>query len=405
MYPSLEAQRFALALPGVWLASNQGSFAHLGGRPAGPSARRWARGVLKDSWGVTDADTLRDRVAWLTTEGHTAEYRETCARFDALPAHERESELRLMFVGRFRSEVGEQGLLAWDRVRVINVVGWGFLAGYVTEAEAWDLILPAARACQRAYGSWQELGRHYLLGMAFWGPGHLERAQPAFDGLVADRSGPWQTIPWATPLGGAPRARSGAAASAPGGSRMWLAAGGCVAALLVTFACGGGVVIAAGAAYFLAYSPPGDTPAPGGAWVPPATEAPTGAPGADAAAAGVPPAAGRPPNLPRASDWDGKAPLVCAGAKKVAVVGVTARFSEGAAIAASASCQITIVDSDIQAPVALKVANSAKVHVYGGRLAGSQHAVEAANASQVVLSGTSVEGKVTKKNAAKIEGP
>jgi hypothetical protein len=398
MSPSPEAQRFALALPGIWLATNQVSFAHFGGRPAGPSARRWARGVLKESWGVTDAATLRERVTWLTTEGHSAEYRATCARFDAMPAHERESELRLLFVGRFREQVGDKDLAAWDQVRAINVAGWGFLAGFLTEEEAWALILPAARTCQRTYGSWEELGRHYLLGMAFWGPSHLERGQPAFDGLMADPNSPWRTVPWATPLGGkgrpASKAGSKAADAEAGGSRTWLLVGGCLVVALLLAVCGGGTVVAAGAAFF-AFRSPSSAPA----------IAPREVARADAPAPAAPAASERPSNLPSKSDWDGKAPLVCAGSKKVAVVGVKARFSEGAAITATASCQVTIVDSDIQAPIALKVGNAAKVQVHGGRLAGDQHAVEAANAAQVTLSGTAVEGKLTKKNAAKIQGP
>jgi hypothetical protein len=40
--------------------------------------------------------------------------------------------------------LGTKGILAWDLVRYIAVCRWGYLAGYLTETEAWDHIMPAA---------------------------------------------------------------------------------------------------------------------------------------------------------------------------------------------------------------------------------------------------------------------
>lgn len=367
MTPSEAAQRFALALPGIWLHHNQASTQHLGGRPAGPANRRWARGLLKDSWGVTDAATAIERMNWLASTGHTAEYFEWRARYAGLPESERESDLRLIFVKLFGAEVGDTGLVAWDQVRRINVAGWSFLAGYLTEEEAWAQILPAARVCQQTYGSWEALGRGYLLGTAYWGPAHLERHQPACEALLSDPKSAWRTIPWSTPLG------AGATVEDGGGSSMGLvikAVAGLVAAAVVLVVCAGvvgvGVVGAGGAMLTLNR-----------------TSAPSAV----------------------ASDWDGVAPFVCKGNQSPTISGITARFVEGTAITAEGNCKLTVIDSDIEAPTALHGKGNARITVQGGRLAGRDHAILADNNAQVAISGAQIDGKTTKKAGGKIDGP
>lgn len=372
MTPSDAAQRYALALPGVWLAQNNGSFSHFGGRPAGPANRDWARDVLTESWGVDGKASLLERLKWLAEQGHSSEWFEWKAKWEALPPAERETDLRLIHVGMFQGEVGATGLVAWDLVRCINVAGWGFLAGWLTEEEAWDAILPAAQRVQKAYPSWEAFGRAYMVGTAFWSAPRAEQNAATAKQLLADPNSPWSTIPWSTPLGGAPAAEGG-------GTAWWMYAAGC--GLLVVV--GGGVLLLlvgiAVAGSMFAFM--GNAPMVSG--------------GDDVA--GPVEAAGP-------SDWDGAAPFICQGSEKKTISGVTAKFDTGPAVLAQGSCQLTIVDSTIEAPVALEVAGAAKVTMTGGALIGSDAALVAGGASQSTFSGTTVQGEVKKKGAAKIEG-
>lgn len=363
MVPNEAAQRFAFALSGIWLSRNDGSFKHFGGRPAGPANRRWARGLLSKSWGISDADKLHERLVWLRDQGHTAELAATTKEWQALPPDQREQTLQLIFVGKFGREVGDAGLVAWDHGRLINVAGWGFLAGMLTEEEAWSYILPAAQKIQRTYDSWQSYGRAYLLGVAYWGPGHLETNQPAFESLIADSTGPWNTIPWSTPLGGS--AASDAAGGGGALGALLKIAGALVAVAVLVAVCAGVGVVGVGASMLVI---------------------------------------ARAPSAP-ISDWNGVDPFTCKGNEKRTIANVSVLFAEGAAITAVGNCTLTIHDAVIGAPIALKASANATITVHGGHLAGGESAIDASGNAKITMVGTVVEGRISSTKNVKITGP
>src|SRR6202000_2382930 len=93
----------------------------LGGTEKSPESTTTTRTVLANSWGVRDAESLRKTLTWLRQEGHRVGHR--ASPDDGL---------------------GPQGLLAWDLARLVAVAGWGYVADYISEEEAWAAIGPAA---------------------------------------------------------------------------------------------------------------------------------------------------------------------------------------------------------------------------------------------------------------------
>lgn len=97
-----------------------------------------------------------------------------------------------------------QSLIGWDYGRYISVCRWGVAAGYITEDEAWPLVMNAARILQRSFVSWQDFGENYLVGRKFIPPiivgTPYESPQAAYDWVVSSPSSPWQKIPWNLPL-------------------------------------------------------------------------------------------------------------------------------------------------------------------------------------------------------------
>ena len=75
------------------------------------------------------------------------------------------------------------------------------------------------------------------------------------------------------------------------------------------------------------------------------------------------------------------------------------------AITAQGNCKLTLIDMDIEAPVAVKGEGNAQITVQGGRLKGKTAAVQATALSKFKLTNVSIEGKVDRKGAAKVEGP
>lgn len=57
---------------------------------------------------------------------------------------------------------------AWNLFRVSSLAQWGYLAGYVTYAEALELVEPAATRLCAEFSSWDEAYESYLRGYARW---------------------------------------------------------------------------------------------------------------------------------------------------------------------------------------------------------------------------------------------
>jgi hypothetical protein len=100
--------------------------------------------------------------------------------------------------------LGDKSLWGWDYSRDICLCRWGYMAGYITEEEAWKRIMAVARILQSKFASWEDLGRNYLIGRQFWSYKHTEEGEylyeDAFMRLFDMPSSPWNKYPWDLPL-------------------------------------------------------------------------------------------------------------------------------------------------------------------------------------------------------------
>jgi tetratricopeptide (TPR) repeat protein len=221
--PLTPAQRWVVALHGTLTHMNDGSYAHLGMWPRNQYGREYAAGRLGRWWTIRSRSEAIEELRWLESAGHSADY-EVLARAAASPdiatlepriREDKETSAQLDFVRERRAELGERRLLAWDYGRLAAVAGWSCLAGYIDEAEAWEWSFRAARVVQSTYGSWEEFGRHYLLGRVF-GMGEEGGARQACEWLLSSEQSPWRQLAWLTNLDAA--APSPAAQRCGGGS-------------------------------------------------------------------------------------------------------------------------------------------------------------------------------------------
>jgi hypothetical protein len=226
----------------------------LGGAPPSPEEAQTAKTLLANSWNIPSREKLEAMIEWLASQGHSGEYQRAVAAFQQAPPAQQQSDPRLAYVGQHGAELGQRGLLAWDLGRLLSIAGWGFLAGYCNEVEAWGVMLPAADRIRNAYASWDEYGQHYKLGAMFAMPDAAAQIDQVLAQLRAAPDSPWKSVPWA--LAGSPNVGASpyGAPAAPG------------AAPYV-----GAPTLAAGAA------PPGGVPAPGGSPYGGAPMAPAGA--------------------------------------------------------------------------------------------------------------------------------
>jgi hypothetical protein len=62
---------------------------------------------------------------------------------------------RIEIAASFYPKFGSKSILAWDFIRYISLCRWGYLAGFFSEREAWDEIMPAAVRLRQTFFPWE----------------------------------------------------------------------------------------------------------------------------------------------------------------------------------------------------------------------------------------------------------
>ena len=214
--PLSSAQEWAVATSAILWESNKDRHDLLGIQAQTPEQFERAKQILSEWWGVTNKESLIQTMQWVKNTGHRRQFEQLGAFVESL--NDGQFKQRLATVKGDEQEyrdfqlakehykkLGPKSLLAWDYGRYVALARWGYQAGYLTEGEAWERIMPAARTLQKTYDSWADLGENYLLGREFWSVeqtkrnGHLYRI--AYTKLLNDPRSPWKRHAWDTDLG------------------------------------------------------------------------------------------------------------------------------------------------------------------------------------------------------------
>jgi hypothetical protein len=205
------AKAWALAASGVLTARNGEHHDALNGAPLTPEWAASKSAALRNTWDVTNKASLLEVLGSLRKYGHhvdfekrgtyvsslnQAQYNELLERTRKDPDDLRQVQLVKERYRRF----GKNPVLAWDYVRYLNLCRWGYVAGYLTEAEAWDLMMPVARDLQKHFDSWKDVGDSFLFGREYWSYSEMKQTgalyRDACERLLEDPKSPWNKIPW-----------------------------------------------------------------------------------------------------------------------------------------------------------------------------------------------------------------
>jgi hypothetical protein len=183
----------------------------LAGVAATPESIATAKNVFAQWWGINSRDDLLQMLGWLQFEGHRKEFDElghyvtamTDVQFAratiALQASP-ENLHRVQVVRQYYSQLGSKSILAWDLVRYVSLCRWGYLAGYISDTEAWDRIMPAALRLQQTFASWQDMQTDFLIGREFWSMSQSMQTGPVYRDLyerfLRETDSPWNLNPW-----------------------------------------------------------------------------------------------------------------------------------------------------------------------------------------------------------------
>lgn len=207
--PTDEQKRWALATTGVLTEYNQERHDILEGAAFNEEELIRQKQLLSDWWGIDCREDLFFVLEWIEQVGHRKRFDEMGQYMKTL----REEEFRAMLTELAEEDssswetvlrcwfwLGKKSLLGWDYCRYITLCRRGYYMGYLSENEAWRLIMPKARLLQDIFDSWKDLGENYLIGREFWS---MERTKASgwyfhesYKKLLENPDSPWNTIPW-----------------------------------------------------------------------------------------------------------------------------------------------------------------------------------------------------------------
>ena len=214
----------ALAFSAILSSVNNESLSELNEGPVDDELRKRQQQSLYEWWDIKSRDDLLSKLQWIEDGGHRKVLWEMREHLKASPIENLLEEIfkdtkdkndfnrKLMAalsLGAPQRKVVD--IMAWDYGRYISLCRWGYLCGYITEEEAWEMILPAARYLQESYTSWNEYAEDYLRGREFWSltqtimTGHIHREAAAK--LLAERKSIWNSASWGLSLGRGPVAQ------------------------------------------------------------------------------------------------------------------------------------------------------------------------------------------------------
>jgi len=202
---------WALGLAAISTETNGGSHEFLGGSKRTKESAIASRDLLEIWWGVKSREDLLKTLNWLETSGHRRQFdtlesfsQEQLAAYGSSDGAESENKMHIVLANK--NLLGSKGIAAWDFGRYVAICGWGYQAGYITEDEAWRMIMPIARLTQPLFHSWKGFASNYMLGRRFWS---LEQSnndtgrytEETAEWLLQIGKSPWTRTPWDLDLG------------------------------------------------------------------------------------------------------------------------------------------------------------------------------------------------------------
>ncbi len=204
--PMLPARVWALAVPALYTQC-AGVNTKILGCGQGQDARKK---MLERDWHITDKATLMQTIDQLLITGHRASLQKEGATLAALsdadfaqltsthPDKAVSMQTARTAYAKWKDHLG----LAWDLCRAANVVNAGYSAKYLTEDEAWKLLMRIARPVQTGFSSWHEMNDNFLDARAIWANGRDRQMEACSQVLLNpnDPNSPWNLNPWSTDL-------------------------------------------------------------------------------------------------------------------------------------------------------------------------------------------------------------
>lgn len=211
-----EAQLWMIALSAI--LNEQNGYSHdsiYGGRQRSAEQIKINKECLERDWNISNRQTLMDSLDWLWEDGHRSDFLKARSFFSALSengqndylkAISKESDRYIQYhlIKAYDKKLPQAGILAWDFGRYVFLCRDGAFLGYISNQEAFELMLKVAKVIQKSYLSWKEYGLAYMAGRQFWlknlSSDSAHWHTNYLSKMLFDKDSPWVKLDWSTKL-------------------------------------------------------------------------------------------------------------------------------------------------------------------------------------------------------------
>lgn len=132
--------------------------------------------ILAQTWNISDREALLEEISQLQAQGSNQEFQAAAREV---------KNLSLATIKRRTSNMdpvdqymwprtkglwdkwGKKGIRAWDLCRISALCQWGYTAGYLTYAEAMELLAPAVQELAETFTGWDQIYENLIEGY-YW---------------------------------------------------------------------------------------------------------------------------------------------------------------------------------------------------------------------------------------------
>lgn len=215
---SVDEKQWLLALPSIIMEVNKDQHTTLETEPWTAHSAVHNANSIQESWGIEDREDLLNILQSLSEGGrHNLKYLWMRLILITFPGKSPE-QIREFLGWSYRKQLyytvmrdnyaltqSMVHIQAWDLGRATSLIRWGFQAAYLTEAEAWNLLVFFGRQIQDQYSSWEDYGNAYSYGRILWGSqqGKMEEYRKETLDIVKRFSAPgglWRRVEWVDQL-------------------------------------------------------------------------------------------------------------------------------------------------------------------------------------------------------------
>lgn len=119
-------------------------------------------------WGEFTYENAKNMAEDCLNRGYNIKFKEYCSNMSSPEITSKYTDYEIKLLKEMKEKYPNQGMIGWDLVRVLSIVGGAYMGGIMEYEEAAQIALQACRLLQENFSSWDDMVSNYTLGYQFW---------------------------------------------------------------------------------------------------------------------------------------------------------------------------------------------------------------------------------------------